>query len=172
MGLMGRYIDSLPAAGRDRLITAQEWCVAGVLGQGGGRCLVGHAEDWKELAVDPSAWRSWMDGETGGPGRADDDLACRAELFAFRRARPGDLEVYRARVARWGLASEGRIGARFDRLCARRGITAAVRMTKRRAAREFAVRPLLEAAQAPPASSSSEPSRTRTRSSSRSSGTP
>jgi hypothetical protein len=170
MGLMGRYIDSLPPAGRDRLITAQEWCVAGVLGRGGGRCLVGHAEDWGELAVDPAAWRSWMDGETAG--RRDADLACRTELFAFRRARPGDLEVYRARVARWGLASEGRIGARFDRLCGRRGIGAAVGMVKRRAGLEFSVGTLLEAAQPASPSSSSEARRIRTRSSSRSSGTP
>lgn len=166
MGLMGRYVDTLPPAARDRLITAQEWCVAGVLGQGGGRCLVGHAEDWRELSVDPAAWRSWMDGEAGG------DAACRAELFAFRRARPADLDVYRQRVARWGLASEGRIGARFDRLAARRGIAAAVRLVKRRAGRDFAVQPLLAAAQPSPARPSSSASRTRSRSSSRSSGTP
>lgn len=169
MGVMGRYVDALPADARDRLITAQDWCVAGVLGPAGGRCLVGHAEDWRALAVDPAAWRSWMDGETAGmegPGAA----ACRPELFAFRRAHPGDLAVYRARVARWGLASEGRIGARFDRLCARRGVAAAVRLVKRRAGREFAAEALL-AAQAP-ASSSSSPSRTRRRSSSSSSGTP
>ena len=172
MGLMGRYIDALPPSARDRLITAQSWCVAGVLGRGGSRCLVGHAEDWRELALSPDHWRSWMDRETGGAVRDDDrPAACSPELFAFRRARPADLEVYRARVARWGLASEGRIGARFDRLCARRGIAEAVRLAKRRAGRDFAVAPLLEGQ--PSRASSPIPSiRTRTRSSSRSSGTP
>ena len=168
MGMMGRYIDTLPTAARDRLIEAQEWCVAGVLGQAGGRCLVGHAEDWRQLAVDPTAWRTWMDDEAGAAARDETATACRPELFAFRRARPADIEVYRARVARWGLASEGRIGARFDRLCARRGISVAIRLVKRRAGREFA--PPVAAAQAPPSSSPSM--RTRRRSSSRSSGTP
>jgi hypothetical protein len=148
MGLMGRYIDGLPADARDRLIQAQDWCVASVRGPDGARCLVGHAEDWEALAVDDTAWRSWMDD--AGPGLAspdapapapasDLDLLCRPELFAFRRARPADLAVYRARLLRWGAASESRIGARFDRLCARRGVGNAVRLVKRRAGRAFAV---------------------------------
>jgi hypothetical protein len=166
---MGRYIDVLPPGARDRLITAQEWCVAGVLGQGGGRCLIGHAEDWRALAVDDRAWRSWME-EGGSEGAAD--AAWRPELFAFRRACPADVDVYRARVSRWGLASEGRIGARFDRLCARRGIAAAVRLVKRRAGRDFGPAAVLRAAQRGRSSSPSEESLTRSRSSSRSSGTP
>lgn len=146
MGLMGRYIDGLPADARDRLIQAQDWCVASVRGPDGARCLVGHAEDWEEMAVDDTAWRSWMGDEAAAlsapdaPAPAGDlDLLCRPELFAFRRARPADLGVYRARLLRWGAASESRIGARFDRLCARRGASSAVRMVKRRAGRAFAV---------------------------------
>lgn len=148
MGLMGRYIDGLPADARDRLIQAQDWCVASVRGPDGARCLVGHAEDWEEMAVDDAAWRGWMDDAACGPGlsapdaparTSDLDLLCRPELFAFRRARPADMGVYRARLLRWGAASESRIGARFDRLYARRGAADAVRMVKRRAGRAFAV---------------------------------
>jgi hypothetical protein len=144
MGLMGRYIDALPAEARDRLIQAQDWCVASVRMPDGARCLVGHAEDWQALAVDETAWRSWLGGPAlvarDAPGPASDlDLLCRPELFAFRRARPADLAAYRARVVRWGAASESRIGARFDRLCARRGVDGAVRMVKRRAGRAFAI---------------------------------
>jgi hypothetical protein len=141
MGLLGRYIDGLPDRARDRLVQAQDWCVAEVLGPGEARCLVGHAEDWHPLAVDRSGWRRWMDGETGGAGDGPDaapplddvEAACRPEIFAFRRAHPGDLEVYRGRVGRWGLSSESRIGSRFDRLCARRGMREAVRLVKARA---------------------------------------
>jgi hypothetical protein len=141
MGLMGRYIDGLPVEARDRLIQAQEWCLASVVEPDGSRCLVGHAEDWRALAVQPGDWRRWMDDETGGsgpdaPDRAAGELdaVCSPHFFAFRRARPADMPVYRARVSRWGLASEARIGARFDRLCARRGLATAIRIVKRRAA--------------------------------------
>jgi hypothetical protein len=142
MGLMGRYIDALSAEARDRLIQAQDWCVAGVRMPGGARCLVGHAEDWEELAVDGTAWRGWLDETRAAAPSApasDVDLLCRPELFAFRRARPADLAVYRDRLLRWGTASESRIGARFDRLCARHGVDGAVRIVKRRAGRAFAV---------------------------------
>lgn len=148
MGRMGRYIDGLPADARDRLIQAQDWCVAGVHLPHGARCLVGHAEDWHALAVEDTAWRAWLDAAADSPApsapgarpsAAELDLLCRPELFAFRRARPADLAAYRARLARWGPASEARIGARFDRLCARRGVEGAVRMVKRRAGRAFAI---------------------------------
>ncbi|HST60365.1 MAG TPA: hypothetical protein VLK84_16780 [Longimicrobium sp.] len=138
MGLMGRYIDALPAEARDRLIQAQDWCVASVRMPDGARCLVGHAEDWEALAVDDTAWRSWMDAPVSEPA-SEVDLLCRPELFAFRRARPADLDAYRDRLLRWGTASESRIGARFDGLCARHGIDGAVRMVKRRAGRAFAI---------------------------------
>ena len=138
MGLMGRYIDELPADARDRLIQAQDWCVASVRMTDGARCLVGHAEDWESLAVDETAWRGWLDAGTAG-AESELDLLCRPELFAFRRARPADMAAYRARLVRWGLASESRIGARFDGLCARRGVDGAVRIVKRRAGRAFAV---------------------------------
>lgn len=148
MGLLGQYIDMLPETGRDRLIEAQEWCVADVLGPAGSRCLVGHAEDWRPFAAEPGWWRRWMDGEAGGAdspvaAAGDVETACSPELFAFRRSRPDDLKTYRSRIGRWGLSSEHRIGSRFDRLCARRGAGAAVRLVKARAARAF--RPSLEA---------------------------
>jgi hypothetical protein len=146
MGVMGRYIDGLPPHARDRLIQAQEWCVASVRGPDGARCLVGHAEDWKELAADAAWWDRWME-DAGDRPRAEPEVEtlCRAELFAFRRARPADLPVYRDRVRRWGAESECRIGARFDRLCARRGLTAAIRTVKRRAARDFRIGPSVRA---------------------------
>ncbi|HEX6368121.1 MAG TPA: hypothetical protein VF006_04275 [Longimicrobium sp.] len=139
---MGRYIDGLPPNARDRLIQAQDWCVAAVRGPDGARCLVGHAEDWEALAADAGWWGRWRDdaARSGGRPRVEDvDALCHAGLFAFRRARPADLPVYRERVRRWGAESECHIGARFDRLCARRGLPGAVRAVKRRAGRDFAV---------------------------------
>lgn len=140
MGLMGRYIDGLPAHARDRVIQAQDWCVASVRGPDGARCLVGHAEDWEELAADAGWWDRWTDAvRRAEAAPADDvDTLCRPELFAFRRARPAELSIYRERVRRWGADSECRIGARFDRLCARRGLPGAIRAVKRRAGRDFA----------------------------------
>jgi hypothetical protein len=141
VGIMGSYLDSLPDRARDRLIEAQDWCVADVLGRNGARCLVGHAEDWQPFRHRRGWRRIWMDQETGGGGdvRADAagslDALCSPSFFAFRRARPADLAVYRERVRRWGLASESRIGARFDRLCGRRGLGETLRIVKARAAR-------------------------------------
>ena len=141
MGLLGRYIDGLPPHARDRLIQAQDWCVAAVDGPDGSRCLVGHAEDWRALAGDDGWWSRWVAADavrTEGTGAEPDlDLLCRPELFAFRRARPADLDVYRERLRRWGADSEARIGARFDRLCVRRGVPGALRVVKRRAGRAF-----------------------------------
>lgn len=162
MGLMGRYIDQLPDAGKDRLIRAQDWCLAEVVGPQGSRCLVGHAEDWQPLAAADGAWRGWL-GETGGPDAApplpaparEVEVACSPFLFAFRRARPADLGVYRARIARWGLESECRIGARFDRLCTRRGHAEAVRLVKARASRAFAYGRAVLSAGSPAASRAS-----------------
>jgi hypothetical protein len=139
MGVIGRYIDRLPDGARDRVIRAQEWCVAAVLGSGRERCLVGHAEDWRAFDVAEEGWRGWLDSAAAGPderGLVAIEPEFRPELFAFRRALPADPAAYRARVERWGLASESRIGARFDRLCARRGVAGAVRLVKRRAARD------------------------------------
>jgi hypothetical protein len=135
VGIMGHYIDSLPERARDRVIEAQQWCVASVVGPGGARCLVGHAEDWHAVSAE-GAWRRWMEGEVGGDdlaGVEQVELLCRPELFAFRRAIPADLTSYRERLLRWGASSEGRIGARFDRLCARHGVRQAVRLVKARA---------------------------------------
>ena len=139
MGLLGRYIDGLPPHARDRVIQAQDWCVAAVNGPEGARCLVGHAEDWRGLAADDGWWARWTRAAAGEDAGTQLDALCRPELFAFRREEPGDLPVYRERLRRWGAESEARIGARFDRLCARRGVPGATRTVKRRAGRDFAV---------------------------------
>lgn len=142
MGLLGRYIDGLPPHARDRVIQAQDWCVAAVDGPDGARCLVGHAEDWRPLAADDGWWTRWTEADAargaGARAQTELELLCRPELFAFRRARPADLAAYRERLRVWGTDSEARIGARFDRLCARRGFSGAVRAVKRRAGRAFA----------------------------------
>jgi hypothetical protein len=143
MGFMGRYIDSLPDAAKDRIIEAQNWCVADVLAPGGARCLVGHAEDWVPLEIRPPWWRRWMDSETGGlemtggPAASEHEVGPMStpDFFAFRRAYPADMGVYLQRIQRWGVCSESRIGARFDRLCGRGGVAAANRLIKARAAR-------------------------------------
>jgi hypothetical protein len=142
MGLLGRYIDGLPAHARDRVIQAQDWCVAAVHGTRGARCLVGHAEDWRGMAEDGDWWTRWVQAD--GRRRltrpeTEVEMLCRPELFAFRRERPADMRAYRERLRRWGVDSEARIGARFDRLCARRGMPAAIRTVKRRAGRAFAL---------------------------------
>lgn len=140
MGMMGRYIDALPEHAKDRIIEAQNWCVCDVVSDTHARCLIGHAEDWQRLEPPATWWRRALfqahHSEEGAAG-AEPELgfACSAEFFAFRRARPADLAIYRTRVERWGLASESRIGSRFDRLCGRRGIAAATRLIKQRAAR-------------------------------------
>jgi hypothetical protein len=140
MGVLGRYIDSLSDAARDRVIEAQIWCAGDVLAsRGEGRCLLGHAEDWVPLAVQATVWQRWMDGETGGAELAravgSPAPAGLPGYFAFRRAYPVDMGAYLARMERWGIRSEGRIGAHFDRLCARAGTAEAVRRLKARAAR-------------------------------------
>ncbi len=132
MGLLSGYVDALPDGARDRLIEAQDWCVAGILGTDGARCLLGHAEDWAPFAAPSDWWEGWV----GAGSSRENDFLCSPAFFAFRRMHPGDRDAYRARVERWGIASEARIGARFDRLCARLGIPAAVRMVKARAARD------------------------------------
>lgn len=137
MGILGRYLDSLPVRARDRLIAAQDWCVAGVIGPGDARCLVGHAENWRPWA-DPAALHSSA-ADPEARSRHGDPVAllCRPALFAFRCARPADLAAYRRRLRRWGVDSEGRIGGHFDRLCVRVGVVGAVRLVKARAARDF-----------------------------------
>lgn len=46
MGLIGRYIDSLPDYARDRIIEAQDWGLGALVDADGKRCILGHAEDW------------------------------------------------------------------------------------------------------------------------------
>jgi len=142
MGMMGRYIDALPDRAKDRIIEAQDWCICDVVNDTHARCLIGHAEDWHRLEQPAAWWRRALlrapcadEGVEGGGSEPGLEFAYSAEFFAFRRARPADLAIYRARVQRWGLASESRIGSRFDRLCGRRGMAAAARLVKQRAAR-------------------------------------
>ena len=45
MGAMGRYIDRLDDAGKDRLVEAQGWCTKTWWDVGGKRCLVGYGHD-------------------------------------------------------------------------------------------------------------------------------
>lgn len=47
MGMLGRYIDALPAHARDRIIEAQFWGMGTLVDAEGNRCLLGHAEDWR-----------------------------------------------------------------------------------------------------------------------------
>jgi hypothetical protein len=47
MGMLGRYIDALPAEARDRIIEAQHWGMGALVDSDGNRCLLGHAEDWR-----------------------------------------------------------------------------------------------------------------------------
>jgi hypothetical protein len=145
MGVLGRYIDLLPDEAKDRIIEAQDWCVADVIGDRRARCLIGHAEDWQKN----QACGDWWSAETWAKltkecSAADHEIlyACSREFFAFRRMQPLDFDVYRRRVTEWGLASESRIGSRFDRLAARRGMANAVRLAKQRAARTHVLEPL------------------------------
>lgn len=151
MGMMGRYIDALPDRAKDRIIEAQEWCICDVVSDTQARCLIGHAEDWHRLDHPAAWWRRALHrtpqadaGDAEASAEPELEFAYSAEFFAFRRARPADLAIYRARVRRWGLASESRIGARFDRLCGRRGVAAATRLVKQRAARPVPVTPPAE----------------------------
>lgn len=145
MGYMGRYIDSLSDSAKDRVIEAQDWGIADVVHPDGSRCLVGHAEDWRPMESEGDWWQRWRSepeapctdppGVTAVSAEFDVERLCHPQLFAFRRARPADLSVYRDRIRRLGLSSESRIGARFDRLCARRGGATAIRLIKQRASR-------------------------------------
>jgi hypothetical protein len=108
MGAIGRYIDLLPESARDRVIEAQDWAVGRFVAPDGSRCLVAHAEAWGHLSV-PLA--------TGQLKSPDAPALLRELMFG-----PGSAE---------------RIGARFDRLCARAGTRRAVRLCKLRAARGF-----------------------------------
>jgi hypothetical protein len=47
MGMLGRYLDALPDAARDRIIEAQRWGMGTLVDSLGNRCLIGHAEDWR-----------------------------------------------------------------------------------------------------------------------------
>lgn len=156
MGMLGEYIDSLPDAARDRLIEAQEWCLGDVAGAAGGRCLIGHAEDWTPLAAPAAGWAPprWGAAPAARTTLDLDDvtISCSREFFTFRRMQPLDLAVYRTRLERWGLASESLVGSRFDRLCVRRGVAGAVRLVKRRAARGAGLPATLSAASAAPRS--------------------
>ena len=103
MGILGRYLDLLPADARERVLTASRWTAFWRVDQHGARSLLGHAEDW-----------SWPDPH-GFP-------QCDApEVFRFR-ALAGD-EVW---------TDEPLIGRRFGRLVERCGLERAVALIKAR----------------------------------------
>ena len=97
MGVVGRYLDLLPANARDRLCTATRWTTYAYVDRSGARNLLGHAEDWR-----------WPDLQTVPVCGAPD-------VFSLREA-AGD--------ALWTF--EPLIGARFARLVKRRGLEAAI----------------------------------------------
>jgi hypothetical protein len=97
MGVVGRYLDLLPAEARERVRSAGRWTPHAYVDSTGARDLLGHAENWsrphpRSLSV------------PGAP-----------ELFALREAAGDDL---------W--TDDPRISARFARLVKRRGLEAAV----------------------------------------------
>jgi hypothetical protein len=91
MGLIGRYLDSLPDRARDRVIEGQEWGMGTLVDAEGKRCLLGHAEDWtyagslfRNFSADPEMQR-WRVGRFGPSahleiGRRFDTLAHRHGL--------------------------------------------------------------------------------------------
>ncbi|HEV2734878.1 MAG TPA: hypothetical protein VGV85_08555 [Longimicrobiaceae bacterium] len=46
--MLGKYIDGLPDRAKDRIIMGERWVTGMGRGWRGGRCLIGHAEDWNE----------------------------------------------------------------------------------------------------------------------------
>jgi hypothetical protein len=98
MGIVGNYLDLLPADARERIRSARYWTTRAYVDLSGARDLLGHAENW-----------SWPDPRSvpicGAPS-----------VFALREAAGDDL---------WTL--DPRISARFARLVKRRGMEAAVR---------------------------------------------
>jgi hypothetical protein len=101
MGVLGKYLDLLPAAARERIHCATRWTVYAYVDAAGARNLLGHAEDW-----------SWPEPNAlpicGAP-----------EVFALRATAGDDLWTY-----------DPRIGARFARLVKRRGLEAAVALVR------------------------------------------
>jgi hypothetical protein len=91
MGLIARYLDSLPDRARDRVIEGQEWGMGTLVDAEGNRCLLGHAEDWmyagslfRNYSADPAMQR-WRVGRFGPSahleiGRRFDTLAHRHGL--------------------------------------------------------------------------------------------
>ena len=61
MGQVGRYIDSRPVEGKDRIIEAREWSEDGWVDSTSCKCLVGHAENMVADGVDMSA-EGWHAG--------------------------------------------------------------------------------------------------------------
>jgi hypothetical protein len=106
---LGLYIDRMPDAAADRVLTAQDWTVGAMIGQTGARCLVGHAEDW-------CAYH----------GPRDD------EAYGFTIG----FEI--ARVGRYGDTADC-VGFHFDRLARRVGLERAVSLVKSRAGKRTRV---------------------------------
>lgn len=61
--MIGRYIDLLPESGRDRIVTAQGWCVDILADGDGSGCLRGHGEGFVETG---RRWESWCWSEHPG----------------------------------------------------------------------------------------------------------
>jgi hypothetical protein len=99
MGKIGRYIDALPDEARDRVIEAHDWCVQWGLDGGGGRCLVGHTEDWREVGDGDIAVRCVDVAKMPG---GSEDLECVGADFDAACARFGIDRVVRACKLRAG----------------------------------------------------------------------
>jgi hypothetical protein len=116
MGMIGRYLDSLPDRARDRVIEAQDWGMGTLVDADGKRCLLGHAERWvyagslfRNFSSDPEIQR-WRVSRFGPSahleiGRRFDTLAHRygldrvvrmVKLRAGRANRPQESVTARA----------------------------------------------------------------------------
>ena len=58
MGQVGRYIDSRPDEGKDRVIEAREWAIDAWVRSVDCKCLVGYAEDMtrSEMSISTEGW--------------------------------------------------------------------------------------------------------------------
>ena len=98
MGVIGNYLDLLPADARERIRLATRWTTHAYVDPTGARDLLGHAENW-----------AWPDLR-GGP------ICGAPDVFVLREVAGDDL---------WTVFP--RISARFTRLVKRRGLASALR---------------------------------------------
>jgi hypothetical protein len=113
MGILGRYLDLLPADARERVLTARRWTAVWRVDELGARNVLGHAEDWRW--PDPHGFP-----ECGAP-----------EVFRLRAVAGDEL---------W--TDESLIGRRFRRLAERCGLERGVALIQARLRRHepFGVR--------------------------------